>query len=340
MHNILITGITGQNGTYLAKLLRENSYQIFGLVRPKTLQDPFKMEEFWSNVGGKTDQIELLEGDVSDRESLYQVIQKSQPNQIYHLAGIHHRDLAHQMPEYTGNVTGLSTVRILEILREIESSAKFIQVTTADIFEQGKNISESSVIKAQGPYGAAALYAYSIAKYYRECHQMFACNAICFEHESPLRGPNFIGRSVTRGLSRVMLSKQELLYVSDLDDVYDWGDAEEYVQALYTMSSKMVSDDYVLATGQGHTLREFVEIACSYFDIDIAWKKVKGKEYGYDKYTNQTYVEAVDEKGGRVHTGDPSKARRILDWKPQTKFKDLVLKMCEADFEREKRYHQ
>jgi GDPmannose 4,6-dehydratase len=340
MLNVLITGITGQNGTYLAKLLKEKNYKVYGLVRPKTLQDPFKMEEFWTNVGGKTNQIELLEGEIIRREDLHQAIVQSEPHEIYHFAGIHHRDLAREMPEFVGDVTGLSSVRILEIIREVNKNIKFIQASTSDIFEQGKHIAEDSRLSAQGPYGAAALYAYSIAQHYRVAHQIFACNAICFEHESPLRGPNFIGRSVTRGLSRVMLSKQELLYVSDLDDVYDWGYAQEYVEAMHAMSSKMVSDDYILATGQGHTLREFVTYACDYFGIDITWKKVGDKEYGYDKYTNQTYVEAEDKKGGRIHTGNPAKAQRILEWTPRTKFKDLVVMMCEADFEREKKYNQ
>jgi GDPmannose 4,6-dehydratase len=277
MLNVLITGITGQNGTYLAKLLKEKNYKVYGLVRPKTLQDPFKMEEFWTNVGGKTNQIELLEGEIIRREDLHQAIVQSEPHEIYHFAGIHHRDLAREMPEFVGDVTGLSSVRILEIIREVNKNIKFIQASTSDIFEQGKHIAEDSRLSAQGPYGAAALYAYSIAQHYRVAHQIFACNAICFEHESPLRGPNFIGRSVTRGLSRVMLSKQELLYVSDLDDVYDWGYAQEYVEAMHAMSSKMVSDDYILATGQGHTLREFVTYACDYFGIDITWKKVGTK---------------------------------------------------------------
>jgi GDPmannose 4,6-dehydratase len=317
--------------------LKQKNYTIYCLVRPKTLQDESKMQDFWDCVGGKSDQIRLLSGDITDKDSIYQAIQASRPHEIYHFAGIHHRSLANEMPEYVASASGLSTVRMLESIREIDPSIKFVQLCSSDIFEPGRGLTEKSPLRAQGSYGAAALYAYSMTEWYRKRHLMFACNAICFEHESPLRGPNFIGRSVSRGLARVLLSKQELLRVSDLDDVYDWGYAKEYVEAIYKMTTQFVSDDYVLATGSGHSLREFVSIACQFYGIDLAWKKVGTKEYGYDIHTHHTYIEASDQDGGRVSTGNSKKAQRVLDWTPKTRFTDLVTIMCEADFEREKK---
>jgi len=325
----LITGITGQDGSYLAELLLKKGYEVHGIVRRASLINTHRIDHIF-------EKIKLHYGDLTDSTNLVRVIKKVKPDEIYNLGAQSHVKVSFEMPEYTGQVDGLGTLRILEAVRLLgmEEEVRIYQASTSEMFGKVREIpqTESTPFHPRSPYGCAKVYAYWATKNYREAYEMYACSGILFNHESPRRGETFVTRKIVQALDKISKGEQNVLTLGNLNAKRDWGHAKDYVEAMWLMLQQDKAEDYVIALDEQHSVREFVEEAAPYFGFDIEWFGEGEDEIGMDKKTKKTIVK-VDSKYFRpseVDTllGDSTKARKELGWTPKISFKDLVEDMC------------
>ncbi len=341
MRLALITGITGQDGSYLTELLLEKGYEVHGIVRRGSTFNTGRIEHLYKDPHMKDNRLFLHYGDLSDSSNISRLLEKIKPDEVYHLGAQSHVRVSFDMPEFTSDVTGLGTLRILDAIRETGVRTKFYQASSSEMFGKVVEIpqKETTPFYPRSPYGCAKVFAYWITKMYRESYGIFACNGILFNHESPRRGETFVTRKITRGLARIKLGLEECLYLGNLNAVRDWGYARDYVYAMWLMLQQPEPDDYVVATGEMHTVREFVEEASKILGFDIEWEGEGIDETGIDTKTGQVLVQ-IDPMYFRpadvdILIGDYSKARDRLGWKPEVRFPELVKIMVEADLETE-----
>ena len=338
MHKALITGVTGQDGAYLAAFLLSKGYEVHGIKRRTSLFNTDRIDHIYEDPHESGRRFFLHYGDLTDASSLTRIVQEVRPDEIYNLAAQSHVKVSFEQPEYTANSDALGTLRLLEAMRitGLEKSTRFYQASTSELYGLVQEIPqrETTPFYPRSPYAVAKLYAYWITVNYREAYGMYACNGILFNHESPQRGETFVTRKITRALSRIKVGLQETLYLGNLDAERDWGHARDYIEMQWLMLQQEEPKDYVIATGEQHSVREFVELAGSYLDIPIYWTGNGASEKGVDSKGN--VVVAVDPRYYRpteVNTllGDASKAKRELGWKPKVSFEELVREMVEAD---------
>ena len=322
MKTALITGITGQDGSYLAELLLHEGYEVHGMIRRASTFNTKRIDHIYRDPhNGEKVKLQLHYGDVAVGETLQHIIYNIKPDEIYHLAAQSHVRVSFDMPEYTGDVTGLGTIRILEAVRKSGVNARFYQASSSEMF--GGAIApqhENTSFEPRSPYAAAKVYAYWITRNYREAYQIFACNGILFNHESPRRGETFVTRKITRAVAAIKSGKQKHLYLGNLDAKRDWGYAPEYVEAMRLILQQKEADDYVIGTGETHSVREFLQEAFGY--VDLNWEDYVRID---ERYFRPTEVDLL--------LSDPQKAKRLLKWKPKVLFKELVRIMVDADFE-------
>jgi GDPmannose 4,6-dehydratase len=325
----LLTGITGQDGSYLAELLLEKGYEVHGIIRRASQINTQRIDHIY-------DQIKLHYGDLTDSTNLVRIIQQVQPDEIYNLGAQSHVKVSFELPEYTGQTDGLGTLRILEAVRLLgmEGKTRIYQASTSEMFGKVQEIpqKETTPFYPRSPYGVAKLYGYWIVKNYRESYGLHASSGILFNHESPRRGETFVTRKITRGLSHISTGEQDILYLGNLNAKRDWGHAKDFVEAMWLMLQQDEPDDYVIATGEQYSVREFVEEAAPYFGMKIEWMGEGLGEVGYDWNTKKVVIR-VDPKYFRpaeVETllGDATKAKKKLGWEPKISFKQLVEDMC------------
>jgi GDPmannose 4,6-dehydratase len=343
MKKALITGITGQDGSYLAELLLEKGYEVHGIIRRASTFNTGRIDHLYTDPHVNGVKFFLHYGDLSDSGNLVRIIGKINPDEIYHLGAQSHVRVSFDIPEYTANVDGLGTLRLLDAIRETGIKTKFYQASSSEMFGKVQETpqTEETPFYPRSPYGCAKAYAYWITKNYRESYNLFAVNGILFNHESPRRGETFVTRKITRGLARIKLGAKEKLYLGNLEAKRDWGYAKDYVVGMWLMLQQEKPSDYLLATNETHTVREFIEEACRILDIKLAWQGRGIEEKGINTTTGQTIIE-IDAKYFRpaevdLLIGDYSKAKKELGWEPQVKFKELIEIMVEADLDREKR---
>ena len=341
MKKALIIGITGQDGSYLAELLLEKNYEVHGIRRRTSLFNSARIDHIYKEAQNPEAKLRLHYGDLSDSSSLYKLVSDIKPDEVYNLGAQSHVGVSFNMPEYTGDVVGIGTVRLLEAIKQSGYKSKFYQASSSEMFGKVTEIpqKETTPFYPRSPYGIAKVYAYWITKNYRESYDMFACNGILFNHESPRRGRTFVTRKITRAVAMILQGKLDTLYLGNLDASRDWGHAKDYVRTMWLMMQHKVPDDYVIATGQTHTVREFVEKAFKYVNIDIAWKGKGIDEVGINKKTKKILVK-IDPLYFRpaevdLLLGDPSKARKILKWKPKYTFDRIIEEMMEFDLNNE-----
>jgi len=342
MKKALITGITGQDGSYLAELLLEKGYEVHGIIRRSSSFNTSRIDHLYRDPHVNNVKLFLHYGDLSDASNITRLLEKIKPDEIYNLGAQSHVRVSFDIPEYTADVAGIGTLRILDAIREARIKTRFYQASSSELFGKAQEApqKETTPFYPRSPYACAKLYAYWITVNYRESYGMYACNGILFNHESPRRGETFVTRKITRGLARIMARKDKCLYLGNLDAQRDWGYAKDYVEGMWRMLQQKNPEDYVLATGETHSVRDFIAECTKLLNIDLAWKGKGIKEIGYDKKTKKTIIK-IDPKYFRpaevdLLLGDPSKARKKLGWKPKTKFKDLVKIMLEADLEKER----
>ena len=325
----LITGITGQDGSYLAELLLEKGYEVHGIIRRSSLINTDRIDHIY-------DQIKLHYGDLTDSTNLVRVIQQVQPDEIYNLGAQSHVKVSFEMPEYTGQTDGLGTLRVLEAVRLLgmEKKTRIYQASTSEMFGKVREIpqKETTPFYPRSPYGVAKVYGYWIIKNYRESYGLHASSGILFNHESPRRGETFVTRKITRGLSRISTGQQDILYLGNLNAKRDWGHAKDFVEAMWLMLQQDEPDDYVIATGEQYSVRAFVETAAPYFGMKIAWEGEGLDEVGIDKLTKRTVIKVSPKyfRPAEVETllGDATKAKEKLGWEPKISFNQLVEDMC------------
>jgi GDPmannose 4,6-dehydratase len=325
----LITGITGQDGSYLAELLLEKGYEVHGIVRRSSLINTHRID-------GIYDRLSLHYGDLTDSTNLVRVIQKVQPDEIYNLGAQSHVKVSFEMPEYTADVDAVGTLRVLEAVRLLgmEDRVRIYQASTSELYGlvQETPQKETTPFYPRSPYGAAKLYGYWITKNYREAYGMYACTGILFNHESPRRGETFVTRKITQALSKISVGLQDCLYLGNLNAKRDWGHAKDFVGAMWMMLQQEEPDDYVIATGVQYSVKDFVEEAAPYFGMKIAWEGEGLNEVGIDKLTKKTIIQVNPKyfRPAEVETllGDASKAKEKLGWEPKISFKQLVEDMC------------
>ncbi len=335
----LITGITGQDGAYLAELLLDKGYQVHGIKRRSSLFNTDRIDHLYQDPHEKNRNFFLHYGDLTDSTNLIRIIQEVRPDEIYNLAAQSHVQVSFETPEYTANADAIGTLRLLEAIRilGLTEKTRFYQASTSELYGKVQEIpqSETTPFYPRSPYAVAKLYSYWITVNYREAYNIFGCNGILFNHESPLRGETFVTRKITRAIARIKLGLQEKIYLGNMNAKRDWGHAADYVEAMWLMLQQEEPDDFVIATGETHTVREFVELAFSRVGIEIVWQGAGVAEKGIDKATGKILVE-VDPRYFRpteveLLLGDPTKAKEKLGWSPKVTFKDLVQTMVEAD---------
>jgi GDPmannose 4,6-dehydratase len=316
----LVTGITGQDGSYLTEFLIDKGYEVHGIIRRASTFNTGRIDHLYQDPHISGVRLFLHYGDIADSTNLIKLLYRIRPDEIYHLAAQSHVRVSFDIPEYTGDVTGLGTVRILEAIRETGLKAKFYQASSSEMYGQAREIPqrETTPFYPRSPYGAAKVYAYWVTVNYRESYGLFACNGILFNHESPRRGETFVTRKVSRAIARIHAGLDNELYLGNLDAQRDWGYAKEYIEAIWLMLQQDRPDDYIIATGEAHSVRELVEEAFAYVGLD--WRKYVKKD---PKYYRPSEVDLL--------IGDPSKAKRILEWEARTRFRDLVRLMVDAD---------
>ncbi len=334
----LITGVTGQDGAYLAEFLLKKNYVVHGVRRRTSLFNTRRLDHLYLDAHEPNAKLFLHYGDMTDSSSLTRIIQKTQPDEIYNLAAQSHVAVSFEEPEYTANSDALGTLRILEAVRILgmEKRVRFYQASTSELFGLVQEIpqKETTPFYPRSPYAAAKLYAYWITVNYREAYNMYACNGILFNHESPMRGETFVTRKITRGLARIKCGLQDCLYLGNLNAMRDWGHARDYIEAAWLMLQRPSPEDFVVATGEQRSVREFVEVAAENAGIKLRWSGEGVNEKGFDHVGN--CVVAVDPRYFRpteVETllGDSSRAREQLGWKPRTSFAELVAEMVTED---------
>ena len=322
MKKALITGITGQDGSYLAELLLAKGYEVHGIIRRASTFNTERIDHLYQDPHINGVRLFLHFGDIADSTNLIKLLYRVQPEEIYHLAAQSHVRVSFDIPEYTGDVTGLGTVRILEAIRETGLKAKFYQASSSEMFGSALEIPqrETTPFHPRSPYGAAKVYAYWVTVNYRESYGLFACNGILFNHESPRRGETFVTRKITRAAAHIKAGLQDKLYLGNLEAKRDWGYAKEYVEAMWLMLQQSEANDYIIATGESHSVKEFLTEAFSY--VGLNWQEHVEID---PRYYRPAEVDVL--------LGDPSKAERKLRWKPKTGFKELVRLMVAADVE-------
>ena len=334
----LITGTTGQDGAYLAEFLLNKGYIVHGTKRRASLFNTDRIDHLYQDPHEPEQRFILHYGDLCDSTNLIRIIQEVQPDEIYNLAAQSHVAVSFETPEYTANTDALGTLRLLEAIRilGLENKTRFYQASTSELYGKVQEVpqTETTPFYPRSPYAVAKLYAYWICVNYREAYGLYACNGILFNHESPLRGETFVTRKITRGLARIKLGLQDCLYLGNLNAKRDWGHARDYVEMQWLMLQQDQPDDYVIATGQQYSVREFVETAATGLDMRVHWEGQDSDEKGYDD--DGCCIIAVDPRYYRateVETllGDPSKAQRQLGWQPRTSFADLVKEMVAED---------
>lgn len=343
MKKALITGVTGQDGSYLAELLLGKGYEVHGIIRRASTFNTSRIDHLYTDPHINGVRLFLHYGDLSDGSNINRILEKVRPDEIYHLGAQSHVRVSFDIPEYTGDVSGLGTLRLLDAIRETGIKTKFYQASSSEMFGKALEIplKETTPFYPRSPYGVAKVYAYWITKNYRESYGLFACNGILFNHESPRRGETFVTRKITRGLARIKLGKEKKLYLGNLDAKRDWGYAKDFVEGMWLMLQQDKPDDYLLATNETHTVREFTEKTAKYLNIDLVWKGKGVNEKGIDKKTGKTIIE-IDPKYFRpaevdILIGDYSKAKKQLGWEPKVRFNELVKIMAKADYENEKK---
>ncbi|MGC8666895.1 MAG: GDP-mannose 4,6-dehydratase [Chthonomonadales bacterium] len=322
MKKALITGITGQDGSYLADLLLSKGYEVHGIIRRASTFNTARIDHLYTDPHVNGVHLFLHYGDISDSTNLIKLLYRVQPDEIYHLAAQSHVRVSFDIPEYTGDVTGLGTVRILEAIREVGLKSRFYQASSSEMFGKVQEIPqrETTPFYPRSPYGAAKVYAYWVTVNYRESYGLYACNGILFNHESPRRGETFVTRKITRAVAEIKAGRQNKLYLGNLDAKRDWGYAKEYVEAMWLMLQQNEPDDYVIATGETHSVREFLDEAFGYVGLD--WHDYVETD---PRYFRPAEVDLL--------VGDASKAKRKLGWQPRTTFKELVRLMVDADMQ-------
>jgi len=341
----LITGITGQDGAYLAELLLRKGYEVHGIKRRASSFNTDRIDHLYEDPHQQGVHMRLHYGDLTDATNLIRIVQQVQPDEIYNLAAQSHVAVSFETPEYTANSDAMGTLRLLEAIRilGLEKKTRFYQASTSEMFGKVQEIPqrETTPFYPRSPYGAAKVYAYWITVNYREAYGMYACNGILFNHESPIRGETFVTRKITRGLARISQGLEQCLYLGNLDSLRDWGHARDYVEAQWLMLQQEAPEDFVIATGEQHSVREFVELVGARLGMRIVWQGKGVDETGVDANSGKTIVK-VDARYFRpteVETllGDPSKARSKLGWVPATSFAQLVAEMVDADLEHARR---
>jgi GDPmannose 4,6-dehydratase len=315
----LITGVTGQDGSYLAELLLDKGYEVHGLIRRASTFNTHRVDHLYSDPHDPSTRFFLHYGDLTDSSRLVTLIDTIEPDEIYHLAAQSHVRVSFDEPEFTGDVTGLATTRILEAVRQVNPKIRFYQASSSEMFgATPPPQSEETPFYPRSPYGAAKVYSYWMTRNYREAYNIFACNGILFNHESPRRGETFVTRKITRAVARIAAGQQQELWMGNLDAARDWGYAKEYVEAMWRMLQADAADDYVVATGTSYTVRDFLQISFEHVGLD--WEKhVKFDQ----RYLRPTEVDNL--------IGDATKAEKVLGWKPQTLTPDLARLMVDAD---------
>lgn len=340
MKKALITGITGQDGSYLTELLLEKGYEVHGIIRRASNFNTDRIDGTYRDPHDQPN-LKLHFGDLSESSVIDKLVREIQPDEIYNLGAMSHVKVSFEIPEYTGNNTGLGVLRLLEAMRNYAPNARFYQASSSEMF--GKVVEtpqkETTPFYPRSPYGVAKLYGYWITVNYRESYGLHASNGILFNHESPRRGRTFVTRKVTRALANIKLGQQDCLYLGNIDAKRDWGHAKDYVEMMWLMLQQDKSDDYVVATGETHSVREFVEIAAKELGMEIEWKGTGVDEVGIDKVTGKEIVK-IDPKYFRpaeveLLLGDSSKAKEKLGWTLKHSFEDLVKEMVQFDLENE-----
>jgi GDPmannose 4,6-dehydratase len=349
MKKALITGITGQDGSYLADFLLSKGYEVHGLIRRSSTFNTERIDHIYVDPHETNVMLFLHYGDITDSGQLTNLIYNIQPDEIYHLAAQSHVRVSFDMPEFTGDVTGIGTTRLLEAIRRSGIKTRYYQASSSEMFgDAPAPQNEETPFSPRSPYAVAKVYAYWMARNYREGYGMFAVNGILFNHESPRRGETFVSRKITRALARIKFGLQDKLYLGNLEAKRDWGYAKDYVEAMWLMLQQSNPDDYVIATGEPHSVREFAELAFAHGGIEIEWKGQGKSEKGIIRsLASNLQPHSSNLKAGSILIekdprylrplevgflqGDPSKARGKLNWEPKVRFKELVRMMVEAD---------
>lgn len=362
MKKALVTGITGQDGSYLAELLLEKGYEVHGIKRRSSLINTDRIDHVYTEPHRKDVKLFLHHGDMTDGMNIARLVQTVQPDEIYNLAAMSHVHVSFETPEYTGNVDGLGTLRILEAVRflGLEKKTRVYQASTSELYGKVRETpqNEETPFYPRSPYGAAKIYAYWITRNYREAYGLHASNGILFNHESPRRGETFVTRKITRSLGQILTGQEDRLYMGNLDAKRDWGHARDYVYGMWQILQQDEPDDYVLATGETHSVREFIALSFQHVGIGIEFKGFGAEEKGYVAAVDQARYQATIARAGakkaiappdigrcvleidpyyfrptevELLLGDASKARSVLGWQPETSFADLVAEMVEAD---------
>ena len=318
----LITGITGQDGSYLAEQLLAKGYEVHGVIRRSSSFNTTRIDHLYQDPHEPDPRLKLIFGDLNDASSLNTILRTVAPDEIYNLAAQSHVKVSFDVPEYTGEVTGMGTLRLLEAIRDLGLKPKFYQASSSELYGKAQEVpqKETTPFYPRSPYASAKAFAFYTTRNYREAYGIFACNGILFNHESPRRGETFVSRKITRAATRIKVGLQETLYLGNLEAKRDWGYAPEYTEAMWLMLQQEKPEDYVIATGETHSVREFAEEAFRCLDLD--WKKHVKIDPRYFRLTE------VD-----LLIGDASKAHKVLGWKPKTSFKELVKIMVEADLD-------
>ena len=322
MKKALITGITGQDGSYLAEFLLAKGYHVYGIIRRSSSINTSRIDHIYQAPQATHKRLSLVYGDLNDASSINHLVRTIRPDEIYNLAAQSHVKVSFEIPEYTSEVTALGTLRILESIREAGIKTKFYQASSSELYGRTEKVpqNENTPFRPVSPYAVSKLFAYWTTVNYRESYNLFACNGILFNHESPRRGETFVTRKITRAIAAIKHGQQDKLYLGNLDAKRDWGYAKDYVEAMWLMLQQKKADDFVIATGDTHTVREFLEIAFDYAGLD--WKKYVRIDKRYFRPLEVNVLQ-----------GDYSKAKKKLGWKPKTSFKDLVKIMVDADMQ-------
>lgn len=340
MKRALITGITGQDGSYLTEFLLQKGYEVHGIIRRSSSFNTERINHLYKDPHQKNIQMHLYYGDLTDTSNLNRILEKVKPDEIYNLAAQSHVKVSFEVPEYTAEVDGIGVLRFLDAIKETGIPTKFYQASTSELFGKTTTISqnEETTFYPCSPYAVSKLYAYWIVRNYRDAYHLFACNGILFNHESPRRGETFVSRKIIVGAVKIKLGLEEKLYLGNLNAQRDWGYAPEYVEAMWQMLQLKTPDDFVIATGETHSVKEFAEVAFKELGIAILWEGKGGEEKGIDQRSGKVLIE-VDPNYFRPTEverlcGDYSKAKRILGWKPKVTFKELVKIMVTEDLQR------
>lgn len=343
MKKVFITGITGQDGSYLTEFLLKKDYEVHGLIRRSSSFNTGRIDHLFNNPEIHNKKLFLYHGDLTDSSNLNRLLEKVGPDEIYNLGAQSHVKVSFEVPEYTAEVDAIGTLRFLDAIKATGIQPRFYQASTSELYGKVQEVpqTEETPFYPRSPYGVAKLYAFWIIVNYREAYNLFACNGILFNHESPRRGETFVTRKITRAVARIKHGLQEKLYLGNFNAKRDWGYAPEFVEGMWMMLQQEKPSDYVLATGKTHTVREFADLAFKEADIELEWVGENENEKGIEKKTGEVRVE-VDPSYYRptevdLLIGDSTKARKELNWQPRTRFEDLVKKMVDADLKKVER---